>query len=45
MTAFATNAALLLIDLQIGIHHPRLGRRNNPEAELRIGDLLAAWRR
>lgn len=45
MTVFATNAALLLIDLQAGIHHPRLGRRNNPEAELRIGELLAAWRR
>jgi len=45
MTAFADNTALLLIDLQVGIHHPRLGRRNNPEAELRIGELLAAWRR
>lgn len=45
MTAFTANTALLLIDLQAGIHHPRLGRRNNPEAELRIGELLAAWRR
>jgi nicotinamidase-related amidase len=44
MTALAANAALLLIDLQVGIHHPRLGRRNNPEAELRMGELLAAWR-
>lgn len=45
MTAFADNTVLLLIDLQVGIHHPRLGRRNNPEAELRIGELLTAWRR
>lgn len=44
MTTLAANAALLLIDLQAGIHHPRLGRRNNPEAELRMGELLAAWR-
>lgn len=44
VTALTTNAALLLIDLQVGIHHPRLGRRNNPEAELRMGELLAAWR-
>lgn len=44
MIAFADNTALLLIDLQAGIHHPRLGRRNNPEAELRMGELLAAWR-
>ncbi|MCO7518336.1 MULTISPECIES: cysteine hydrolase family protein [unclassified Pseudomonas] len=44
MTAFASNAALLIIDMQNGINHPRLGPRNNPEAELRMGELLAAWR-
>lgn len=44
MTQFAANAALLIIDMQAGINHPRLGPRNNPEAELRMGELLAAWR-
>jgi nicotinamidase-related amidase len=39
------NAALLLIDLQQGIHHPKLGRRNQPDAEERIGELLVCWRR
>jgi len=36
--------ALLVIDVQQGIDNPRLGPRNNPEAEKRIADLLAAWR-
>ncbi|MEO6677946.1 MAG: cysteine hydrolase family protein [Pseudomonas sp.] len=40
-----TNAALIIIDQQKGILHPRLGRRNNPRAEERIFDLLAFWRR
>ncbi|MBC7212371.1 MAG: isochorismatase family protein, partial [Pseudomonas sp.] len=44
MTALANNAALLIIDMQNGINHPRLGRRNNPEAEQRINQLLASWR-
>lgn len=39
------NAALIIIDQQKGILHPRLGRRNNPQAEERILDLLALWRR
>ncbi|MCL6700497.1 cysteine hydrolase family protein [Pseudomonas sp. T1.Ur] len=38
------NAALVLIDQQKGILHPRLGPRNNPEAELRMLELLARWR-
>ncbi len=38
------NAALILIDQQKGILHPRLGSRNNPEAELRMLELLALWR-
>ncbi|MGN8276810.1 cysteine hydrolase family protein [Pseudomonas sp. SMN5] len=38
------DAALILIDQQKGILHPRLGPRNNPEAELRMLELLAFWR-
>ena len=40
-----TNAALIIIDQQKGILHPRLGRRNNPQAEERMLELLAHWRR
>ena len=39
------NAALIIIDQQKGILQPRLGRRNNPQAEERIVDLLGFWRR
>ena len=39
------NAALIIIDQQKGILEPRLGRRNNPQAEERILDLLGLWRR
>ncbi|WP_397448853.1 cysteine hydrolase family protein [Pseudomonas sp. NA-150] len=38
------NAALVLIDMQQGINHPKLGRRNNPQAEEHMLSLLAAWR-
>ncbi|VVM98229.1 hypothetical protein PS645_03150 [Pseudomonas fluorescens] len=38
------SAALIIIDQQKGILHPRLGRRNNPQAEERIVQLLAFWR-
>ncbi len=37
-------AALLVIDVQRGLDDPRLGARNNPDAEARIAELLAAWR-
>lgn len=40
----STDAALLVIDVQEGLDNPRLGPRNNPDAEKRIADLLAAWR-
>lgn len=40
-----SNAALIIIDQQKGILHPRLGRRNNPHAEERMLELLALWRR
>ncbi|WAC28176.1 cysteine hydrolase family protein [Ancylobacter sp. SL191] len=41
------NAALIVIDLQKAIDHPKWtaqGPRNNPQAEATIARLLAAWR-
>lgn len=41
------NAALVIIDLQRAIDHPRWaasGPRNNPEAERAIARLIAVWR-
>jgi nicotinamidase-related amidase len=35
---------LLLIDLQKAIDHPSWGKRNNPDAEVRIRQLLEHWR-
>ncbi len=42
--ALAANAALVIIDVQKAIDHPSWGRRNNPDAEERIADLLRHWR-
>jgi len=39
-----SDAALIVIDLQLAIDDPGWGPRNNPEAERRIAALLAAWR-
>ena len=39
-----SDAALLIIDVQVGINRPENGRRNNPQAEGNIARLLHAWR-
>ncbi|MGR3885702.1 cysteine hydrolase family protein [Pseudomonas sp. 1152_12] len=44
MEPLATNAALVIIDMQRGMNDPKLGRRNNPDAERHIQQLLNAWR-
>lgn len=36
---------LVVIDVQEGLDDPQYGQRNNPDAERRITDLLAVWRR
>ena len=38
------DAVLLIIDVQKGMDEPRLGPRNNPDAEQKMARLLAAWR-
>ncbi len=44
MQPLASNAALVIIDMQRGMHQPTLGRRNNPDAEVQVQRLLSAWR-
>jgi nicotinamidase-related amidase len=44
MQTIARNAALLIIDVQKGFDEPVWGRRNNPQMERRIVELLTVWR-
>jgi nicotinamidase-related amidase len=39
-----SDAALLVIDVQVAIDDPKWGPRNNPAAEAAIAALLAVWR-
>ena len=38
------NAALIIIDQQQGLDHPKLGQINNPSAESVMLKLLSLWR-
>ena len=44
MNNLLDNAALLVIDMQIGFDDPAWGRRNTPGAEGNVARLIAAWR-
>ena len=40
----SSSAALLLVDIQQGLDDPKWGKRNNPDFERHVAELLAAWR-
>ena len=44
MTVLNDNTALIIIDVQVGLDEPRLGKRNNPDAENKMAQILADWR-
>lgn len=45
MDAIASNAALVVIDVQEGFKDPSWGRRNNPGFEANLDALVTAWQR
>jgi len=40
----SAESTLLVIDVQQGMDNPSFGKRNNPDAEKRIAEVIAAWR-
>jgi nicotinamidase-related amidase len=44
MSYLTNKTALIVIDVQDGLDDPRLGQRNNPDAESNMARLLADWR-
>jgi len=44
MTSLTDKTALIIIDVQEGLDDPKLGKRNNPDAESNMARLLADWR-
>lgn len=44
MRSLTDKTALILIDVQVGLDDPKLGERNNPDAESNMARLLADWR-
>lgn len=44
MKTLSETATLVLIDVQQAFNNPAWGQRNNPEAERKTAELLAAWR-
>src|SRR5580658_4039598 len=44
MMKLPQSTALIVVDVQQAFLDPRLGERNNPQAESNIARLLAAWR-
>ncbi len=42
---FTSRTALVVIDVQQGFNDPAWGRRNNPDAEGKMAELISAWRR
>ena len=44
LKTFGQNAALLVIDMQLGFDDPAWGARNNLQAESNVANVIAAWR-